>query len=84
MRVSVGRSSIIATLGSLALAWALLAVVQAGLNQTGTRASEYTAISSPVANVPTGDERAALEPASLGYLEFDWNADNRVPGFKVN
>ena len=80
-----GSSIILAGLGVIALTSALGAISYAGRNQTSARTSEHTlAVTSPIAAIPTMAERDALEPKSLGYLEFDWDAANPVPGFRVN
>ena len=79
-----GSSIILAGLGLIALTSALVAISYAGRNQTSARTSESLAVTSPIAAIPTMAERDALEPKSLGYLEFDWDAANPVPGFRVN
>jgi hypothetical protein len=78
-------SIIVVSLGLLVLTSALGAISIADRIQPSARTSEHTlAVTSPIAAIPTMVERDALEPKSLGYVEFDWDAANRVPGFKVN
>jgi len=84
--LSLRRGSIIlAGLGLIALTGALITLPNAAGNQPSALAPEHAAvITSPIAAQPTLAERDALEPRSLGYVEFDWDTANRVPGFKVN
>jgi hypothetical protein len=83
MRQSLRAGSIvIASFGLLVLTSAVGAISITDRIQPSARTAEpVVAVALPTPAQPTAGEREQLQPRSLGYLVFDWDAANPVPGF---